>query len=395
MAKTSMLGTAALSASCSRAARDYFSSPSITSASRATPTLASPRQAQVSFTPTPMPTPTQTPTPRPTTIRVQQVRLAREGDRFKVLVDNKPTKLLGINYNIDYSRLPVSRQTARHTQDFQLLSTHGFKVVTGWGVFNETTLETADKYGIKVIVPIELDPRNVYDNPAFRDEAIRKLVTTIERFQNFPAVIMWNPGGDEFLAYVEDDLRNRSLSEDQRKVVLQDTTNLLVEMAQLAYHIDKYKRPSVIKQVQDWHAEHLARSLENVRQSGDDPSVYIVYGADVYGWPDYIAPILVRVETLAQRLGLAWLVTEFGPVGMGQANRASGYVEAFRMIKQTSSIGAMVYVFAPDLPDPVLAGPLSLFQIRDDSYDDSKRQLTPADNTLQDLRDEFLRAQQE
>jgi hypothetical protein len=394
MAKTSMPVTTASAAACSRAARDYFSSPNVAIASRATPQSGTTRGEQ-SVSLTPSPTPTQTPTPRPTAIRVPQVRLSREANRFKFLIDGKPTKLMGINYNVDYSRLPISRQAARHTQDFQLLAAHGFKVVTGWGVFNETTLETADKYGIKVIMPIELDPIDVYGNPSFRDEAIRKLVATVERFQKFPAVIMWNPGGDEFLTHVEQDLISRSVAEDQRKIILQDMADLLAEMARLAYRNDKYGRLSVIKEVQDWHVEYLARSLEKVRQSGDDPGVFVVYGANIYGWPDYIAPILPRVEAAVQRLGVAWLVTEFGPVGIGQVNRANGYVDAFRLIKQTPSMGAMVYVFAPDLPDPVLAGPLSLFQIRDDPDDDSKRELNPVDSTLLDLGNEFLRAQQE
>jgi hypothetical protein len=70
-------------------------------------------------------------------------------------------------------------------------------------------------------------------------------------------------------------------------------------------------------------------------------------------------------------------------------------VEAFHLINQTSSMGAMMYVYAPDLPDPYLARPLSLVEIHDDPDDDSKRRLVPIDSTLQDLGDEFLRAQQE
>jgi hypothetical protein len=394
MAKTSMLGTAASSSLCSRAARDYYSAPSTTIASRATP-AATPAHPVAISSPTSIPTPTQTPTPQPTAVRFPQVRLGRDGDRFKFLLDNKPTKLLGINYNVDYDRFPASRQAARYTQDFQLLASHGFLVVTGWGVFNETTLDSAEKYGIRVIMPIELDPTKVYGNPSFRDKAIQKLLHTVARFQDSPALIMWNPGGDEFLTHVEEDLHTRSVSEEQRKIVLQEASNLLVEMARLAYLNDKHHRPSVIKQVQDWHVENLAQSLEQVRRSGDDPSIYIVYGADVYGWPDYIAPILERVEAAVRRLGLAWFVAEFGPVGTGQVNRANGYVDAFQLIRRTSSMGAAVYVFAPDLPDPVLAAPLSLLEIHDDPVDDSKRQLTPVDSTLQDLGSEFIRAQLE
>lgn len=387
MAKSSMLGLLEPSALCARAARDYFGAANTPTRAKSTPTLVVTRSVQVTLTPTP--------TAKPTQVRFPQVRLAREGDRFKLLIDSKPTQVLGINYNIDYTHLPVSRQVARHSQDFQLLATHGFKFVTGWGIFNEATLETAGKYGVKVVMPIDLDPKNVYENPSFRSEAINKLVATVARFQDSPTVIMWNPGGDEFLANVEDDLTNRGVNEDQQKIVLQDMADLLVEMARQAYRSDPHNRPSVIKQVQDWHVENLERSLGKARELGDDPSTYVIYGADVYGWPDYIAPILQRVESATQRLGLAWLVTEFGPVGTGQANRTEGYVEAFRLIKKTSSIGALVYVFAPDLPDPVLAAPLSFVSIHDDPDDDSKRSLIPVDSTLQDLGDEFLRAQQE
>jgi hypothetical protein len=324
-----------------------------------------------------------------------QARLARQGDRFQFLLDEQPLKLVGINYNVDYSELPVSRQAARHNQDLSLLSAHGFKIVTGWGIFNETTLEAADRYDVKVVMPIELDPTKVYGNPSFRKDAIDKLVSTVARYQNFPALIMWNPGGDEFLAYLEVDLQNRSVRENRQKKILQDASNLLVEMAQLAYRNDKFHRPSVIKHVQDWHVAYFGQSLDRMRQSGDDPSSYIVYGADVYGWPDYIAPILTRVEAAIQRLGLAWFVTEFGPVGAGPSTRASAFLDAFRLINQTSSMGAAVYVFAPDLPEPLLAAPLSLLEIHDDPVDDFKRQLVPVDSTLQDLGDAFQQAQQE
>lgn len=363
LAKTSMLGVARPSSVCARAARDYFGSASVSARLQEMPQQVSFAQAQPSVTPMATLTRTPAPTlsPAPTRTPFPTVRLMHAGDRFQFLIDGKPTLLLGINYNVDYTALPISTQVSRHTQDFQILASHGFRVVTGWGIFNEATLDTAAKLGVKVVMPIDLDPKSVYGNASFRTQSIAKLRDTVARFQSSPSVIMWNPGGDEFLANLEDDLIKRGVGEEEQKTVLQDATEVLVEMAWLANRNDPHARPSVIKQVQDWHLAYLGRALEKARSAGKDPSTFLVYGADVYGWPDYIAPILKRVELAAQGLGVAWLVTEFGPVGTGQANRAEGYVDAYRLIRQTSSLGALVYVFAPDLPDAALARPLSFF----------------------------------
>jgi hypothetical protein len=216
-----------------------------------------------------------------------QVRLARDGDRFKFLIDNAPHKLLGINYNVDYSQLPVSGQR-RHDQDFQLLAAHGFKVVSGWGIFNETTLQSADKHDIKVIMPIELDPTNVYANPRFRDDAFQKLINIVSRFQDSPAVIMWNPGGDEFLAYLEENLVARQVVEERQNIMLQDTANLLVEMAQLAYRIDKHKRPSVIKQVKIGMWKILPNHLSSASVWRGPECLRCLWRGYLW-WPDHIA----------------------------------------------------------------------------------------------------------
>lgn len=306
-----------------------------------------------------------------------QVSVQRNGKQFRLIVNGRPVYITGMNYNVNYTELPEDEQLTRHRRDFKIMHDAGVNAIIGWGIYDETTLQVAQEFGIGVIMPFELDPAGAYENADYRDEIKTQFREYVLRYRNFPAVWGWNPGGDELIY--------RMKNEQQRTVdKLQIAADLELELAQIAYALDP-QHINVIKEPRDWYIKYLNASLQNARQKPGyrDLTTSLVYGVNVYGHPDDIALALGNAKlTLTDQLGIAMLVSEFGPFNSPREERPQDYADIWDVVMQYSDLGGMVYVFGPDQPNPGVANPYDLHTLLPSEYSLVDMNGIPVDEAL-------------
>jgi len=309
--------------------------------------------------------------------RPSQVAVRRSGDQFQLFVNGRAVFVTGMNYNVDYAELPADEQVTRHRRDFQIMRSAGVNAVIGWGIYNELTLQVAEEFGIGVIMPFELDPRGSYESQDYRNEIESNFREYVLRFREFPAVWGWNPGGDELLY--------RMQTEEKRTVdKLQMAADLELELAQIAYSLDP-NHINVVKEPRDWYIKYLNDSLHRAETQPDykDLSASLVYGVNVYGHPNDIELALTNAKlTLTGQLGLAMLVSEFGPFGSPPAERPIDYAEIWDVVARISDLGGLVYVFGPDQANPEVANPYDVHTLLPSEYSLVDMNGAPVDGSL-------------
>jgi hypothetical protein len=298
------------------------------------------------------PSAVQKPSPSPKRPNGTRVRIHRTERGRLLTINGHPTVLTGMNYNVNYTQLPAETKRALHRRDFQIMKDAGVNAIIGWGVYDEVTLEIANEYGMGVIMPFELDPQGAYENQNYRNEVKDSWRLYIKRFQQFPAVWAWNPGGDELL--------HRMDTEQHRTVdKLQAAADFLVELSVLAYSLDP-NHVSVIKEPRDWYVPHLNEAVRKERALSPsvDPETFLVYAVNIYGNPAEIVDALGMARRNAEdRLGIALFVGEYAPFGLPRKDRGVHYARIWDDVYAFSPNGGFAYVFGPDQPNPQAPNP--------------------------------------
>ena len=282
-----------------------------------------------------------------------------------------------MNYNVNYTALDEETQRKLHRRDFQIMRDAGVNAIIGWGLYDEITLEVAEQFGIGVIMPFELDPSGAYDNEDYRNEIKSNFKEYVLRFRNLPAVWGWNPGGDELIY--------RMKNEEGRTVdKLQIAADLELELVQLAYALDP-NHINVIKEPRDWYIKYLNVSMQKAKTQANyrDLSASLVYGVNVYGHTDDIQLALSNAHlTLTGQLGIAMMVSEFGPFNSLREERAMDYADIWDVVTQNSTIGGLVYCFAPDQPNPQMKNPYDPLTLLPSEYSLVDMNGSPVDGSL-------------
>jgi hypothetical protein len=179
------------------------------------------------------------------------------------------------------------------------------------------------------------------------------------------------------------------MKSDEKRTVdkLQFAADLELALAALAHSIDP-NHINVIKEPRDWYIKYLNVSLQKAKtQPGyQDLSSSLVYGVNVYGHVDDIQLALGNAKlTLTGQLGLATMVTEFGPFNSLREERAADYADIWDAVTQITSIGAMVYVFGPDQPNPNVKNPYDPLTLLPSEYSLVDMNGAPVDGALSAL----------
>ena len=121
-----------------------------------------------------------------------------------------------------------------------------------------------------------------------------------------------------------------------------------------------------------------------------DPQTYIVFGVDVYGHPDDVtAAILAAKQNAEQRMGIAFLVAEYGPFDEPESDRATYYGQIWDAVYADSPNGGLVYVFGPDQPNPRLSNPYDPLHLLPNPFSLVDNQDNPIDNALSTLASRY------
>jgi hypothetical protein len=296
---------------------------------------------------------------------------------LRLLVNGQARPLIGMNYNVNYTLLPPETRKARHERDFKILRDAGVNAIIGWGVYDEVTLQAAQEYGIGVIMPFDLDPKGAYDNAGYREAVRSKFLAFVNRFRAFPAVLAWNPGGDELLHRMDGD-------EHRTPDKLQMAADFLLELAQAAYQMDPV-HVNIVKDARDWYLPYFEQTLSKLRTQPNqpDPGSYLVYSVNVYGTPANIAAALADAKrSMNGRLGLAMLVGEYAPFGLARKDRGAYYGQIWDIVLANSPNGGFAYVFGPDQPNPQAPNPYDPLRLLVNEFSLVNTDGTPVDNSL-------------
>ena len=343
------------------------------------------RTVMPSLTPETQPSATASPKLSPTPTSPSGVEVQRNGSSFVLLVNGQPTIVRGMNYNVNYTNLPEETQWKLHRRDFQILREAGVNMVIGWGIYDEITLRVAEDYDIGVIMPFELDPESAFENKDYQDQVKSEFREYITRFRGFPAVWGWNPGGDELLYRMRTE---KHRTNDK----LQVAANLELELVALAHSLD----PShiiVVKEPRDWFIKYLGAALEepSTQPGFQDLNRSLVYGVNVYGRFDDIDMTLRNArQTLNSQLGLAMMVTEFGPFNSPPADRPADYAGIWDIVSEISNFGGCAYAFGPDQPNPGVKNPYDPLTLLPSEYSLVDMNGTPVDDSLAALAAKWL-----
>jgi beta-galactosidase/beta-glucuronidase len=308
--------------------------------------------ATVAPPPTEAPAVVHSPTPaEPAEVRAMSaptgshVAVHGSGYRYTLTADGRPWVVRGMGYNPWYASLPTDQRQARYRRDFSLMRETGINTLEGWfqDQFDEVTLDEAHRYGLKVIMPFELNQDYDYTDPAVRARFRAEVTAWVLRYRDHPAVLMWGPGNEVMhrLIFPTAVQGKRDLAREQRADAF---AAFYVELMDLVHELDPH-HPVIYRDAEDLY---LTRFREQIQQRPASRP-WFVYGTNVY--TSRIAEVIRRWPT--QGLDAPLLVSEFSPGGAGESDRPRMLHWYWSTIRHHPErvLGGVVYTWATRGPE--------------------------------------------
>jgi hypothetical protein len=284
------------------------------------------------------------PSPAPTDPSI--VAVAGSHYQYQYTVNGVPQVIRGIGYNVRYQSLPPDERARRLDRDFATLKKMGVNTVFGWdpAEFDEVLLDAAQRHGLGVAPPFDLDPDAAYGDPAVRDRVTHDVLTWVARYRQHPAVRMWAIGNEVLHKLVYPSwmpVRSDPAWEQRAR----DFASFYVELADTVHAADP-NHPILHRDAEDAYFTWLRDAF-----GASERRPWLVYGVNAY------TPRLA--EILAGWPGDGWdvplLVSEFAPGGMSPADRPQGFRSMWKMIRGAGdwTLGGAVYAWTTDGPEEV------------------------------------------
>jgi hypothetical protein len=258
---------------------------------------------------------------------------------FEYLVNGQPRVFIGMGYDAIYRYLPDEQRRANYRRDFKILQDAGVNTITGWDAdkgyeqdkFDEITLDTAQEFGIGVIMPLNLPPEGDYEDPAYVADLIDQAKAKVARFKDHPALRMWGVGNEVFW--------------EMDPEMYPAFQQAYLQIADVFHELDP-DHPVIYRESED---RYVPRFMEMLEDSGD-MRPWLLYGMNVYDQD--IRPLLERWPEY--ELDRPTLVSEFGGEGDTSADRGLAYLDMWRGIREFSRyvLGGAPYVWSTDGPEP-------------------------------------------
>ena len=251
--------------------------------------------------------------PSPSRVEVQGAT-----GQYRFLVNGQPQVIKGMGLNTQYSQLMTpAERAARLEADMTAFQQLGVNTVLGWdpAEFDEALLAAAERHGIGVVMPFDLDPEADYTDPTVRQTLHNEVMAWVERYRDKPALRMWGLGNEVLHKIVhpawvgpQDPTRERNA---------EAFSDWLVETAD-AIHAADPDHPVTYRSAEDAFVDWVAAAFQ---RRGGGPRPWFVWGTNCY--QDYLSRIVDNWPDSG--LDTALWVSEFAPGTHGGA-RSSGRV---------------------------------------------------------------------
>ncbi len=285
-------------------------------------------------------------TPPPTSAPARSVvSVEGSGYSYTLRVDGKPTVVRGMGYNPWYADLSPDERRERYRRDFAAMREIGVNTLEGWfeGQFDEVTLDEANRQGLRVILPFEMNQDYDYSDPAIRERFRQQITAWVLRYRDNPAVLMWGPG-NEVMHRLIFPTAVQGQKDPAREKRADDFAAFYVEVMDLIHQLDP-SHPVVYRDAEDLYFRRMREALQ---RDGKHRS-WFVYGTNVY--TQRLAEVIEKWPE--QGLDAPLLVSEFSPGGVGPSERPQmlgWYWSTIRKHPQRV-IGGVVYTWATRGPE--------------------------------------------
>ncbi|MGE3271174.1 MAG: glycoside hydrolase family 2 TIM barrel-domain containing protein, partial [Chloroflexota bacterium] len=339
----------------------------------AEPTATIPAPTATEPAAVPSATPTRAPSPTPNT-PAAGTHVAIEGSNYQytLRVNGRLMVVRGMGYNPWYAKLPVDERRALYRRDFSAMREVGINTVEGWfqDQFDEVTLDEAQRQGLKVIMPYELNQDYDYADPATKQRFREEVTAWVKRYKDHPAVLMWGPG-NEVMHRLIFPTAVQGLRDPGREQRADAFAAFYVELMDVIHEVDP-THPVVYRDAEDLYFARLREQL----LKGQVRRPWFIYGTNVY--TSRIAEVIERWPT--QGLDAPLLVSEFSPGGVGEQDRPRmlGWYWSTIRAHPERVLGGVVYTWATRGPEDLDR----VFGLTDDNG-------APVDGSLGALRQLF------
>ena len=268
--------------------------------------------------------------------------------QYQYIVNGHPQVIKGMGLNTQYvKQLSPEERAARIDYDLSELSALGVNTVLGWDPdeFDSVLLDAAQRHGIGVIMPFDLDPEADYTDPAVRQRLHDEALAWVARYRNYPGVRMWGLGNEVLHKIVHPAWVGPQDPDREREA--EAFSDWLVWTADDIHAMDP-NHPVTYRSAEDAFVNWVIAALD---RRGGGPRPWFVWGTNCY--QSYLGDIVNHWTQLGMPTAL-W-VSEFAPGGAAVPDRPDGFATMWGYIRSHPDwvLGGAVYAWTRNGPEGV------------------------------------------
>jgi len=273
--------------------------------------------------------------------------IATDGS-FKYVVDGKTVVIHGMGINTQYkSLLNAPDRRARLDADLEEMQALGVNTLVGWdpAEFDDVLLETAQRHGIGVVMPFDLQPDADYTDPAVRASLTRQVLGWVDTYRGYPAVRMWGLGNEVLHKIVHPAWVGPQ--DPHQAAEAHAFSDWLIETAD-AIHVADPNHPVTYREAEDAFVGWVARALQRHPAKRD---TWFVWGTNCY--QDYLDRVVDSWPDAGT--GVALWVSEFAPGGLAIPDRPAGFTQLWGYVRKHPEwvLGGAVYAWTRNGPEEI------------------------------------------
>jgi hypothetical protein len=245
------------------------------------------------------------------------------------------------------SQLSPEARAAQLDSDMAALTAMGVNTVLGWdpAEFDGTLLDAAQRHGIGVILPFDLDPDADYTDPLVRQQLSAEVTDWVLRYRAHPAVRMWGIGNEVLHKIVHPAWVGPQ--DPHQELEAEAFSDWLIQTADVIHALDP-DHPVTYRDAEDAFAGWVVGA---VQRNGNTPRPWFAYGTNCY--QPYLGDIVDRWPSSG--LASALWVSEFAPGGMAVPDRPDGFATMWGYVTRHPEwvLGGAVYAWTRNGPEGV------------------------------------------